>query len=71
MAMVPNRMDTARETIPTYPLGMYFLNACTNAGTISATSPDARVVAVEISIGFSLDDGRGLRHGAEGHDGLG
>lgn len=54
MAMVPNRMDAARETSPTYPLGMYFLKACTNAGTISATSPDARVVAVEISIWFSL-----------------
>lgn len=50
--MVPNRMDAARDTSPTYPLGMYFLNACANAGTISATSPDARVVAVEISIGL-------------------
>lgn len=63
MAMVPNRMDAARDTSPTYPLGMYFLNACTNAGTISATSPDAKVVAVEIPIGFSLDDESGPRHG--------
>lgn len=54
MAMVPNRMGTARETSPMYPLGMYFLNACTNADTIRPTSPDASVVAVEISIGFSL-----------------
>lgn len=70
MAMVPNRMDAARETSPTYPLGMYFLNAYTNAGTIRPTSPDANVVAVEISIWFFLHDENGLRHGAEGHGGV-
>ena len=70
--MTPNRMDAERDTSPTYPLGMYFLNACTNAGTISATSPDARVVAVEISIGSPwFDDEDGLRHDVEGHDGCG
>ena len=71
MAMVPNRMDAAKETSPTYPLGMYFLKACTTAGTIRPASPEARVVAVGISIGFSLDDEGGLRHGVEGHNGLG
>nr|DAZ08831.1 MAG TPA: hypothetical protein [Caudoviricetes sp.] len=71
MAMVPNRMDAAKETSPTYPLGMYFLKACTTAGTIRPTIPEARVVAVEISMGFSLDDESGLRHGVEGHNGLG
>lgn len=69
MAMVPNKMGTARETSPMYPLGMYFLNACTNVGTIKPTSPDASVVVVEISIWLSLDDESGLRHGAEGHGG--
>lgn len=57
MAMVPNRMEDARETRPTHPSGMYFLNACTNAGTISATSLEVRVVAVEISIFPLVDDG--------------
>lgn len=71
MAMMPNRMGTARETSPMYPLGMYFLNACTNAGTIRPTSPDAGVVAVEISIWFYFDDESGLRHGAEGQGGCG
>lgn len=46
-------------------------NQVISAGTISATSPDASVVAVEISIWFSWDDESDLRHDAEGHGGCG
>lgn len=46
-------------------------NQVISAGTIRPTSPDAGVVAVEISIWFSLDDESGLRHDAEGHSGCG
>lgn len=49
MAMVPNRMDAARDTGPTYPPGIYFLHTRTNAGTINATNPDPSVVTVPIS----------------------
>ena len=72
MAMAPNRMDAARDVSPTYPLGMYFLNAlhgCWHDQGHESGCERGRGGNIHR---FLLENNEGgLRHGVEGHDGCG